>query len=74
MILLKKCDADNRLPANRNKSRPSFRPVEQADRANPSEMKPDRPSASRLTFVEDFTREHSLPGPASILSEISGSF
>jgi hypothetical protein len=74
MSLLKKCDADNRLPADRDKSRSSFSPVKQADRANPSEIKPDGPSASRLTFVEDFTREHSLPGAASVLIGIPGRF
>jgi len=40
----------------------SFSPVEQPDRANSSEIKPDGPWASRLTFDEDFTLEHSLPG------------
>ena len=74
MSLLKKCDADNRLPANRNKSGPSFRPVKQADRANPSEMKPDGPSASRLTFVEDFILEHSLPGLHITSIEFAGCF
>jgi hypothetical protein len=74
MTLLKKCDAKNRLSANRNQSRHSFRPVGQADRANPSEIKPDGPRASRLTFVEDFTLEHSLPGLYITSIEISGSF
>ena len=62
MNLLKKCDAKNRLSAIRDKSRPSFRPVSEADRANHSEIKPDRPWAGRLTFVEDFMLEHSLHG------------
>ena len=74
MRLLKKCDVNNRLPASRNKSRPSFRPVGQAHRANPSEMKPHRPWAGRRTFVEDFTREHSLPCLQITSIEISGSF
>jgi hypothetical protein len=42
----------NRLSADRNKSRPAFSPVKQADRADPPEIKPYGPSASRLTFVE----------------------
>jgi hypothetical protein len=74
MSLPKKRDVDNLLSSNRNKSRPSFSPVKHADRANPSEIKPSGPSASRLTFAEDFTREHSRPGPASISIEIPGSF
>jgi hypothetical protein len=74
MSLLKKCDAKNRLSASRNKSRDSFRPVGQADGANFSEIKPDGPQASRLTFVEDYTREHFLPGLHITSIEISGSF
>lgn len=74
MRLLKKCDANNRLSASRNKSRHSFKPVGRADRANPSEIKPDGPRASRLTFVEDFTQEHSLPGVHILSIGISGSF
>jgi hypothetical protein len=74
MSLLKKCDAKNRLSANRNKGRDSFRPVGQADRASFSEIKPDGPQASRLTFVEDYTREHSLRGLHITSIEISGSF
>ena len=74
MSLLKKCDAKNRLSASRNQSRHSFKPVEQADRANPSEIKPDGPPTSRLNFVEDFTLEHSLLGLHITSIEISGSF
>jgi len=74
MSLLKKRDANNRLTRSRNKSRPLFRPVRRAHRANPSEMKPDRPWVGRLTFFEDFTREHSLPGLQITSIEISGNF
>jgi hypothetical protein len=74
MSLLKKCDAKNRLSASRNQSRHSFRPVGQADRASPSEIKLDRPWAGGLPFVEDYTREHSLPGLQITSIEISGSF
>jgi hypothetical protein len=74
MSLLKKCDPDYRLSASRNQSRHSFRPVEQAGSANFSEIKPDGPWAGRPTFVDDFTREHSLPGPRISSIEISGSF
>ena len=37
--------------------------MEQPDRANSSEIKPNGPWESRLTFVEDFTLEHSRPWP-----------
>jgi|SRR5450631_2998928 len=74
MILLKKCDADNLLLVNGNKSRPSFRPVRQADRVNPPEIKQDGLWAGRQTFVEDFTQEHSLAGLHFTSIEVSGSF
>jgi hypothetical protein len=74
MNLLKKCNAKDRLSASWNKSLHSLMPVGQADRANPSEIKPDGPRVSKQTFVEDFTREHSLPGVHITSIEISGSF
>ena len=74
MSLLKKCDANNRPPASRNKSQRSFGPVRHANRANSAEIKPDGPWASRLTFVEDFTLEHSLPGMQITSIEISRCF
>jgi hypothetical protein len=51
----------------------SFSLVEQPDRANSSEIKPAGRWA-RLTFDEDFTLEHSLPGLHTTSIEISGSF
>jgi hypothetical protein len=69
-----KCNAKSRSSTSRNKSGPSFRPVGQADRAHSSEIKPDGRLASRLTFVEDYTREHSLPSLYKTSIEISGSF
>jgi hypothetical protein len=74
MILLKKCDANNRLPVSRSKSWPSFRPVRQADRVVPPEIKADGLWAGRQTFVEDFTREHSLRGLHFTSIEVSGNF
>ncbi len=74
MSILKKCDAKNRLSVSRNKGRHSLRPVGKADSANPSVIKPVGPRATRLTFVEDFTREHSLPGARITSIEISGIF
>jgi hypothetical protein len=74
MILLKKCDINNRLPVSRNQSRPSFSSVGQAGRADFSEIEPDRARAGRQTFVEDFTREHSLFGLHFTSIEVSGNF
>ena len=74
MSLLKKCDVKDRLSASRNKKRHSFRPAEQALKVNSSETKPDGPRAGRLTFVEDFTLEHSLHGMYLASIEIAGIF
>ena len=52
----------------------TLNPVEQPDLANSSEIKPYGPWASRLTFVEDFTLEHSLPGLHTTSIEIPGIF
>ena len=74
MNLLMKCNANNRLPASRNQSQPSFRPMRLVERVNPIKINPDGLRASRLTFVEDFTLEHSLSGLQITSIEISGSF
>lgn len=74
MSLLKKCDVNNRLPVSCNKSRLSFRPAGLGGSANSSVIKPDGPRSGKWTFVEDFTREHSLPGLHFISIEISGCF
>ncbi len=72
--LRKTCDADTGQPMSRKQSRTSFRPVGQAHQARFSENKPDMPWVGSLTFVEDFTGEHSLPGLQIASIEISGSF
>jgi hypothetical protein len=74
MNLLKKCASNNRLCTSRNTGRRSSRPVGQAGEANSSEVKPDATRSGRLTFVEDFTREHSLSGPHIASIEISSNF
>jgi len=74
MSLIKNCFVKNRLNASRNKSRHWFKSVEQAGRANSSEIKPDRPWAGKLTFFEDFILEHSPAGLNTASIEISGSF
>ena len=71
--LRKTCDADKGQPVSRKQSRTSLRPVGQAHRASFSEKKPDMPWVGSLTFVEDFTGEHSLPGLPITSIEISGS-
>jgi hypothetical protein len=52
----------------------AVRPVEQNDRTNPSKIKPDKPWKGRMTFVEDFIVEHSVPGTPVTSIEISGHF
>jgi hypothetical protein len=74
MSLVKKHDADSCLSAIRNKRRRLSRPMRQADGVNSSKIMPDRPLANRLTFVEDFAREHSLRGGQVASSELRGSF
>ena len=74
MSFIKKYDADNCLSASRNKRRRLSKPMGQSYGANSSEIKPDRPLASRLTFVEDFTLEHILLGGHAVSIELSGSF
>jgi len=76
MSLLKKCDVNNRLPESGNESQHSIGPARDADKANSSEIKPGRPRASKLTFIEDFILEHSRPGPGKhiIASETLGFF
>jgi hypothetical protein len=72
--LFKKCVVKNRLSANGDKRRHPFRPLGHAGGVNSSEIKPDGPLMGRLTFVEDFTREHSFPVLQIALIEISGTF
>jgi hypothetical protein len=74
MSLLKQRDATNRLTASRYHSRHLFKLVGQADRPNPSEIEQDGPRARKLTFVEDFTLEHSLPGLHIASFELAGCF
>jgi hypothetical protein len=74
MILLKRCVARNRLSGNRGKRRLRFRLPERAGGVNSSKVKADATVAGRRTFVEDFTREHSLPGLHTTSIEITGIF
>ncbi len=72
MSLPRKCETNSSLPASRHESRGSLGQVKQADRSNPSEIKPDVPPAARLAFAEDFTLEHSFPSLQIISIEFSG--
>jgi hypothetical protein len=65
------------------KDRPSARPanslhalilVGPTHRAKPPEIMPVVSRPSRLAFLEDFTREHSLSGLHATSAEIAGAF
>ena len=60
MSLPKKCDSGNRISPGSEKSRHSSLKVGRAPIAKSSEITPDGPQAARLSFLEDFTLEHSL--------------
>ena len=72
--LLKKSVVKNRLAMNRDKSQCLFRPLGQAGGVNSSEIKPDGPFMGGLTFVEDFTQEHSFRALHIASIETSGTF
>lgn len=74
MNLLHTSDVTDRLYASPDKTRRSLRPVRKAGTANSSEIKSDGPWAAKLTFVEDYILEHSLPGSHTASIEISGCF
>ena len=74
MNLHKKCVANDRRCASRDKGQHSSMSVGQAVRANSSEIMPGAPRAGRLTFVDDFTREHTHPDLHLASIEISGIF
>ena len=59
---LKGCEASNRVCAGRSRSQNSYRPAGQFDRINSTETEPDRITAKRPTFAEDFMLEHSHSG------------
>ncbi|MGD0903563.1 MAG: hypothetical protein ABR924_11545 [Terracidiphilus sp.] len=74
MSFLKECVADNRLSARCARSLHSVRLAGQPCAASSSQIEQDAPWAGKLTFVEDFTQEHSLPGLHFASIEISGCF
>ena len=74
MTMLRKCNARNRPANNSVDKRDSSKPMPQTRTANSPKIKPDRSCARRRSFIEDFTMEHSLPGPHIISLGISGCF
>lgn len=71
MRLLNHPIVTDQITKSGNKARSSFGPASKNDWAKSAEIEPKR-LRDRLTFVEDFTLEHSLPGRQIKLSEIVG--
>jgi hypothetical protein len=74
MSVSKNCDAKVHLFAGRNKIRGTFNRAARTNEANPCQITDEIPRASRLTFIEDFMLEHSLPSMRITSIEMSGSF
>ena len=74
MILSKKCETGNPFSADSEKNRHASRNVAHVPKADRSEITPDRIQATRSTFVEDFSLEHSLRGLRITTIEIAGVF
>jgi hypothetical protein len=74
MSVSKNCDAKVHLFAGRNKNRSTFNRAARANEAHPRDNTHERPRASRLTFVEDFMLEHSVPSMQITSIGMSGSF
>jgi hypothetical protein len=55
MSILKNHDTKDRLSVGRDKSQPLS---EQPGKANPSKTGPEKTLVNRLTFAEDFIKEH----------------
>lgn len=73
-LLLKKCDTRNRLSSSSRKNRSSSRKVGQDPIAKCSEIMPNGPRATRLSFLEDYTLDHSSHGQRIAAIEIAGIF
>lgn len=74
MSLLKKCDSGSPISPSPERSRHFSRSVQQALKADCSKIEPDEPGITRLTFLQDFTLEHSLQGLRITTIEIAGIF
>jgi len=74
MIFSKKCATRNRLSVDSQKSRHSSSNVVQTPRTDRSEITSGGLQATRLTFLDDFSLEHSLGGLRITTIEIAGIF
>ena len=74
MTISKKCETRNPLSVASEKNRHSSSDVVQAPKADRSEITPGGLQATRLTFLEDFSIEHSLRGLRITTIEIAGIF
>ena len=75
MILSKKCETGNHpFSADSEKNRHTSRNVAHAPKADRSEITPNRIQATWLTFLEDFSLEHSLRDLRITTIEIAGVF
>jgi hypothetical protein len=71
---LKKCDTRNLPSTRRKKSEHLFRKLGHAYVTNSAGIKQDGTQADRLTFAEDFLREHSNSGRSIALIGIAASY
>jgi hypothetical protein len=74
MILSKKCETRNLLSVNSEKSRHLSSDVVQAPKSGRSEITPGELQSTPLTFLEDFSIEHSVRGLRITTIEIAGIF
>lgn len=72
MSLAKQCDTRDRLSAGRVRSQHSRRSMSHSDRANSTEIEPNRAEASRMSFAEDFLLEHTNSGLRIALIGMAG--
>ena len=74
MSFPKKYDSDGPISLSPERSRHFSRSVQQAPKADCSKIAPHEPEITRLTFLQDFTLEHSLHGLRITTIEIAGIF
>lgn len=71
---LKKCDTLNRFSSSSRKNRNSSQRIGQGPTAECPEIVPNRLKATRLSFLEDYTLNHSLHSKRIAMIEIAGIF
>jgi hypothetical protein len=72
MIRHNRLDSHTSLSATRRQSPRQLMP--RTGSADASRIKPEAPRATRLTFIQDFTGEHSTPGLRNTAIGIPGTF